>query len=268
MIRGRHACLTLILPGKALSSPPPTELASPRKKKIRPKFIQNQDRQPALQVARCRGTEEEHGGLPERGGSLAKGSRDIRHSPLDGNPLAARAAGPEGGPHDDEERGVSERVSLRFTRGSAPPYERGPAQSPAGHLVLTPPPLALSQVLGGKPVSGPGASGDRGTSFGLFLECSSSTSTSLTLPLPRANASRASSERSGALGWHQRPSAGAGQDTRCLRPVESEREGEARLAFSWKGASRRSIRDELRGFLRCSDPNPSPSHSHSSLAHD
>ena len=200
MIRGRHACLTLILPGKALSSPPPTELASPRKKKI----VQNSFKIRIDSQALCRspaagGTEEEHGGLPERGGSLAKGSRDIRHPPLDGNPLAARAAGPEGGPHDDEERGVSERVSLRFTRGSALPYERGPAQSPAGHLVLTPPPLALSQVLGGKPVSGPGASGDRGMSFGLFLECSSSTSTSLTLPLPRANASRASSERSGAL---------------------------------------------------------------------
>ena len=169
------------------------------------KFVQNSFKIRIDSQALCRspaaagGTEEEHGGLPERGGSLAKGSRDIRHPPLDGNPLAARAAGPEGGPHDDEERGVSERVSLRFTRGSALPYERGPAQSPAGHLVLTPPPLALSQVLGGKPVSGPGASGDRGMSFGLFLECSSSTSTSLTLPLPRANASRASSERSGAL---------------------------------------------------------------------
>ena len=183
---------------KSAFFPPSHRARIASEKKIRPKIIQNridsQRRSPA-----AGGTEEEHGGLPERGGSLAKGSRDIRHPPLDGNPLAARAAGPEGGPHDDEERGVSERVSLRFTRGSALPYERGPAQSPAGHLVLTPPPLALSQVLGGKPVSGPGASGDRGMSFGLFLECSSSTSTSLTLPLPRANASRASSERSGAL---------------------------------------------------------------------
>ena len=112
MIRGRHACLTLILPGKALSSPPPTVLALPRKKKIRPKIIQNRIDSQRRSPAAAGGTEE-HGGLPERGGSLAKGSRDIRHPPLDGNPLAARAAGPEGGPHDDEERGVSERVSLR-----------------------------------------------------------------------------------------------------------------------------------------------------------